>query len=179
MRRVGMIRGAAAAIVSALFAIGCVEQGPAAPTPPTPPSPLTGAYTLTLEPSAVCHLPVPRFAWDVEATSSGTASETQTMLVRATLPGGDASVDLNLAAALDSVTTGTLTARSAMFGEETLRLGLGGGVRATISAGPAGRSQVVDGTYNGEIALAPPEDPDPGSAGSCTAANHRWTLVPR
>jgi hypothetical protein len=66
-----------------------------------------------------------------------------------------------------------------MFGEETLRLGLGGGVRATISAGPAGRSQVVDGTYNGEIALAPPEDPDPGSAGSCTAVNHRWTLVPR
>lgn len=174
MRRVGLSGGPA--VMVALFATGCVEQGPAAPTPP---SPLTGAYTLTIEPSAVCRLPVPRFAWDVEATSSGSASETQTMLVRATLPGGDASLDLSLAATVDSLATGTLTARSAGFGDETLRLGLGGGVRAKITGGLGGRSQVEDGTYNGAIALAPPDDLDPGSAGSCTAANHHWTLVPR
>ena len=100
------------------------------------------------------------------------------MLVRATLPEGDATVDLNLSASVTSVASGTLTARSAAFGDETLRVTLGGAALATIANGPAGRGEVRDGTYNGAIALAPADDPDPRSAGSCTAANHRWTLAP-
>ena len=163
---------------------GCVEEGPAAPTPPPP---LVGSYTLTVEASNVCRLPVARFAWEVEATSSGTASVAgDTMLSRATLPAGDATVDLSLSANISSLVTGLLSARSAAFGDDSLRLTLGGPTRGTITSGPAGRGQIVDGIYNGEIALAPPEDPDappvapdPGSAGSCTAANHKWTLVPR
>jgi hypothetical protein len=168
----------------ALGGVGCVEKGPADPTPPPP---IQGAYTLTVEASAVCKLPVSRFVWEVEATSSGQASLAgDTMLSRATLPAGDATVDLSLSANISSLVTGVLSARSAAFGDDSLRLTLGGPTRGTITSGPAGRGQIVDGIYNGEIALAPPEDPDappvapdPDSAGSCTAANHKWTLVPR
>jgi hypothetical protein len=176
MRHVPVITEAAAAVMLVFFAVGCVEEGPTAPTPPPP---LIGAYTLTVEASDICRLPVSRFAWDVEATSSGDTSEGQTMLVRATLPAGDATVDLNLAASADSVATGTLTTRAAAFGPEPLRVTLGGVARATIAARAAGRGEVTDGTYNGAIALAPPDDPDPRAAGSCTAANHRWTLALR
>jgi len=177
MRHVPGIIEAAATVVLALFAIGCVEEGPAGPTPPPP---LVGPYTLTVEASAVCRLPVSRFVWEVEATSSGTATATGgTVLLRTTLPGGDASVDLNLSASLDSQVSGTLNARAAEFGDENLRVTLGGPTRGSITAGPAGRGQVLDGAYNGPISLAPAEDPDPRAAGSCTAADHRLSLTPR
>jgi hypothetical protein len=177
MRYVAPIVAASVAVVLAAFAVGCVEQGPTAPSPPPP---LTGAYTLTVEASDVCRLPVSRFVWGVEATSSGSATTAgQAMLVRATLPAGDATVDLNLTASATSLATGTLTARSAAFGDETLRVTLGGAALATIATGPGGRGEARDGTYNGAIALAPADDPDPRSAGSCTAASHHWTLVAR
>jgi len=175
MRHVPVITEAAAAVMLALVAAGCVEQGPTAPNPPPP---LVGLYTLTVEASAVCRLPVSRFVWDVEATSSGSTTGGQTMLVRATLPAGDATVDLSLAINANSAASGSLAARSASFGEEPLRVTLGGAAGATITGGPV-RGSVTDGTYNGAIALAPPDDPDPRSAGSCTAADHHWTLAPR
>jgi hypothetical protein len=163
-----------------LAAVACVEKAPAGPTPPTPPPPLTGAYTLTVEASAVCKLPIPRFQWEVEATSSGTASAAgDTMVIRATLPAGDDTVDLSLSTNITSVASGSLDASSAPSGDEGARVSLGGPSRGTITTGPAGRGQIVDGTYNGEIALAPPDDRDIRSAGSCTAADHKWTLVPR
>jgi hypothetical protein len=176
MRHVPILTEAAAAGMLVLFTVGCVEQGPTAPTPPPP---VAGNYTLTLEASDICRLPVSRFAWDVEATSSGSTTDGGTMLVRATLPAGDAAVDLNLAVSALSVASGTLTTRSAAFGQEDLRVTLGGAARATIAVRVVGRGEVMDGTYNGAIALAPPDDPDPSSTGSCTAANHRWTLVVR
>jgi hypothetical protein len=161
----------------ALGAVACVEKAPAGPTPPPP---LVGAYTLTVEASSVCKLRVSRFVWEVEATSSGTASAAgETMVIRATLPAGDDTVDLSLSTNITSLVSGTLEARSAAFGDEDVRISLGGASRGTIATGPAGRGQIVDGTYNGEIALARPDDPDLRSAGSCTAADHKWTLVPR
>lgn len=101
------------------------------------------------------------------------------MVSRATLPAGDATVDLSLSANISSLVTGVLSARSAAFGDESLRITLGGPTRGMITTGPAGRGQIVDGMYNGEMALAPPDQPDPRSAGSCTAADHKWTLLPR
>lgn len=163
--------------VLAVFGAGCVDEGPAEPTPLPP---VVGAYVLTVDASGVCRLPISRFVWEVEATSSGTATAAgETMLLRATLPSGDATVDLSLTAGLSALASGTITARSAAFGDETLRLTLSGPTRGTIAVGPSGRGHVTDGSYNGTIALAPVDDPDPRSAGSCTAADHRWTLVPR
>lgn len=177
MRNFQGVRDTIVATTLALFAAGCVEEGPAEPTPPPP---LAGAYVLTVDASGVCRLPISRFVWEVEATSSGTATAAGgTMLVRATLPAGDATVDLSLTAGLSAVASGTLAARAAAFGDETLRLTLGGPTRGTITVGPGGRGHVTDGSYNGTIALAPVDDPDPRSAGSCAAADHRWTLVPR
>ena len=176
MQRVPWVSAAIAAAF-ALGVVGCVEKGPADPTPPPA---IQGAYTLTVEASAVCRLSVSRFVWEVEATSSGKASVAgDTMLSRATLPAGDATVDLSLSANISSLVTGVLIARSAAFGDDSLRVTLGGPTRGTITTGPAGRGQIVDGMYNGEMALAPPDGPDPRSAGSCTAADHKWTLVPR
>jgi hypothetical protein len=180
MHHASLIRHSAVCVTLALFTVGCVEEGPAEPTPPLP---VAGAYTLTLTASSVCRLPVGRFAWDLEATSSGTASATgDTMVVRATLPAGDATVDLSLSAGISSAAAGTLAAESATaasLAEQNLRVTLGGSARGLITSGPAGRGQIVDATYNGPIGLAPPDDEEPDSAGSCTAADHRWSLTPR
>jgi hypothetical protein len=179
MQRFGGVTRNITIAVVALLPVACVEEGPADPTPPPA---IVGAYTLTLEASAVCRLPVSRFAWDVEATSSGEATATgETVQLRTTLPGGDAAVDLNGIASIDATLNGTLTVRSAAFSEEEppLRVSVSGATRGSITAGAGGRGQVVDGTYNGTIGLAPPDDPDPRATGSCTAADHRFTLAPR
>jgi hypothetical protein len=163
-------------ILLALLAAACVEEGPADPTPPPP---FAGAYVLVVEASPVCRLPVGRFEWRVEATSNGTPSTTgDVMATRVTLPGGDNKVDLSLTTGILSTIAGQLTAREAEFGDEALRLVFTGGVRGTVSTGAGGRSAVTDGTYNGPIALAPPDNEDEDAVVSCTAANHRWTLSP-
>ena len=164
------------AVMLALTVASCVEEGPADPTPPAP---FAGAYVLTLDASPVCRLPAGRFQWTVEATSSGTPTATgDLMATRVTLPGGNNKVDLSLATTLLSTVAGSLVAREAEFGNADLRLVFAGSVRGTVSAGPAGRSAITDGTYNGPIALAPPDNEDPDAVVSCTAADHRWTLSP-
>jgi len=164
-------------VVLTLFAVGCVEEGPAEPTPPPP---IVGPYTLTVEASAVCRLPVSRFVWEVEATSSGTATAAgETVVLRATLPGGDATLDLSLTANLESRLSGTVAARSAPFDNEDLRVTLTGQIRGTVTVGSAGRGQVLDGGYNGTISLAPADAVDLRASGSCTAADHRLLLAPR
>jgi hypothetical protein len=166
----------ALAVLMALAAAGCVEEGPADPTPPPP---VAGTYVLAVEASSVCRLPVGRFQWQVEATSTGTPSVTgDVMSTRVTLTAGDNTVDLSLTTSILSTVAGTLVAREAEFGDEALRLVFTGAVRGTVSAGSAGRSAVTDGTYNGTIALAPPDNEDEDAVVSCTAANHRWTLAP-
>jgi hypothetical protein len=135
-----------------------------------------------VEASAVCRLPTSRYQWDVEGTATGTTAGSS---VRLTLPGGDNAVDVSLAIGSsrngDTTTftvNGNLTTRTAAFGDD-LRVAIGSSVRGTLTAAPDNRGQVTDGVLNGTIALSAPEDRQNNTLGSCTAADHKWTLVPR
>lgn len=149
---------------------GCVKT----PTAPEPLPPLTGDLVIAVEASTVCRLPVSRYEWEVEGTATGTA---QGSGVRATLPGGDNTVDLSVSYASKTVVNGTLTTRTALFGED-LRVTISAGARGTLTT-VAGRGMVAEGVLNGTIALSSPGDRDNNTLGSCTAADHKWTLTPR
>jgi hypothetical protein len=159
------------AVGALLVFCACGRNNPAAPTP----TPVTGNYTFVVEASAVCHLPVSRYQWEVEVTASGGGGQGATM--RATLPGGDASVDVRISSAASRV-SGQISTRSVI---EQVRTLISGTARGTVSAGPGGRGQILDGVLNGSIALSTRGDEpnDIISLGSCTAADHRWTLIPR
>ena len=155
---------------------GCV-RGALEPVKPTPPPPLTGGYLLTVEASAVCQLTVSKYEWQVEGTASGVAAPG--VGVRLTLPGGDSTVDVTLTYLSELAVGGGVNTRRAPFGEE-LMVTVSTSARGALSSQtPGGRGQVQDGTLNGVIGLSGPEDRTSDALGSCTAANHRWTLVPR
>lgn len=77
-----------------------------------------------------------------------------------------------------SALTGNITTRIALFGTQ-LRVTSSGGTRGTGSAGAGDRGQVLDGVLNGTISLSNVGDTAANTLGSCTAADHRWTLTPR
>jgi len=162
--------------VGGLMALCACGGGPAAPSPA-----FTGNYTLVVETSAVCRLQVSRYQWELQGTSTGTGAGAA---YRLTLPGGDNTVDVTLAYATarrgvsSSSLTGNITTRVAPFGAQ-LRVATTGGARGTGSAGPGDRGQVLDGVLNGTIALSNVGDTASNTLGSCTAADHRWTLTPR
>jgi hypothetical protein len=164
--------------VAALLCLGGCSSG----TPGGPSAlPMTGAYTLVVTASSVCRLPVSVFQWDLQATTTG---GTKTAKVRATLPGGDATVDVNLTQALVSKTTttqvtGSTAARSAPFGAEPLRVTISSSVIGTSTSSSDGRGEVLDGILDGSISLSNAGDKANNTKGSCTAADHRWTLRAR
>lgn len=148
---------------------GCGGKGPSGPSAP---SSLAGNYTLVVDASSVCRLSVSRFQWDVEGTAAGGA-------VRATLPGGNSTVDVSISYAPNSRVTGSITTRLAPQ-EDQVRVSISGTARGTLSAIPGGRGQVSDGNLNGSIAVRRPgERPPEIVVESCTAADHQWSLVPR
>jgi hypothetical protein len=156
---------------------GCTSGTPGGPSA----LPMTGAYTLVITASSVCHLPVSVFQWDLEATTTG---GTKSAKVRATLPGGDATVDVNLTQSLVSKTTTTQVAGStsthlAPFGAEPLRVTISSSVIGTSTSSSDGRGEVLDGILDGSINLSNAGDKANNSKGSCTAADHRWTLKAR
>ena len=169
--------GTLAVVAVLLFLGGCAKGSPGGPSA----LPMTGPYTLVVTASSVCQLSVPVFQWDLEATTTG---GTKSAKVRATLPGGDATVDVNLTQALVSKTTttkasGSVSTRSAAFGAEPLRVTISGSASGTSTASSDGRGEVLDGVLDGSIGLSKAGDKATNTLGSCTAADHRWTLKAR
>lgn len=168
-----MLRWVAAAAL--LAPLGC-GGGPASPSPA-----FTGPYVLVVEASSVCQLSVSRYQWELQGTATGTGAGAA---FRLTLPGGNNAVDVTLAYATarrggsSSALAGNITTRAALFGAQ-LRVTTAGGTRGTGSAGAGARGQVLDGVLNGTISLSNVGDPATNTLGSCTAADHRWTLTPR
>ena len=162
------------ALAALLSLGGCTSGTPGGPSA----LPMSGAYTFVVTASTVCHLSVPVFQWNLEATTTG---GTKTAKVRATLPGGDATVDVNLTQSLVSKTTttqvtGSAAVHTAPFGAEPLRVTISSSVLGTSTSSADGRGEVLDGILDGTISLSNAGDKAKDSKGSCTAADHRWTL---
>jgi len=173
-----MLRRKKLAMVASLVSLwGCVGKGPSTPSPTAP----TGNYTLVVEASPVCRLAVSRFQWDLEGTATGSGPGAA---VRATLPGGNATVDVSITYLANARVNGSITTRAALQ-EGEVRVTITGGARGALTTGPGGRGQVLNGVLNGTIIVNrpggnPSEGTRPGNVvESCTAADHKWMLVPR
>lgn len=173
------------------LALACVATvcgcggGPTAPTPD-----FVGNYSFVVEASSVCEMPVERFEWNLVATAAGGGQGGQGGSFRLTLPGGDPTLSLNVMYQQSGGRRGgqqqnsstlsiAINAQAVPFGE-TLQVTISGSTRGTASVAGDGRGQVVDGAINGTIRLSEPALPRGRTeVGSCTAGDHRFTLMPR
>jgi hypothetical protein len=167
---------------AALFTASCLK----APTGPSLAPRLEGNYVLAVQVSPACALPTSRYQWAVQAQTVGTGAGAQ---VRITLPKGDDAVDLSLTYAADPNSTesappidqvrGSISSNRAHSGA-TLRVTIQGQAQGTVGDA-VGRGMVESGTFNGKVSLtnkSDQEDPIGDSLGSCTAADHGWSLTP-
>jgi hypothetical protein len=158
---------------------GCGD-GPTAPTPD-----FVGNYTLVVEASPVCELPVERYTWDLIATSSGGSGPGARYLL--VLPGGNTSVSVSLNYATvqsgrgrsssSRVAFNAVVSINAPFGT-TVHVQFGGQSRGTASVAADGRGEVLDGILSGRIEVIDGTQRPPAT-GNCTAADHKWVLTPR
>lgn len=167
----------------ALVGLAAVH-GCGSPTAPTPD--FVGNYTLVVEASPVCELPVERYTWDLIATSSGGsgAGGRRYLLV---LPGGNTSVTVNLTYANVQSGRGRGSSSRVAFTTDVsfdapvatdFRARFNGSSRGTASVAPDGRGEVLDGTLGGTLEVTDGTQRPP-QIGRCTAADHRWILTPR
>jgi hypothetical protein len=141
-----------------------------------------GLYTFSVDASSVCRLPVSHFEWQLEATANSNNAGTS---VRATLPGGDASVNVSLATAgggrgstgSSSAVTGSISTRAVPQADNTVRVTVNGSLTGQLMGSGGARGSVQGGDLGGTIVLTSP-DRNQTPLGNCTAANHRWNLAP-
>jgi hypothetical protein len=167
------MRTRAVVVLALLAAPGCVRG----PEDPTPPPALAGRYTLVVQASPVCSLSVSSFEWEVEGTTSGVEVGSAARLTR---PGGDSTVDMSLTYRTPVAVAGTMNVRLFALRDD-LRVTITASAEGELRAQPGGggRGEVPVGSLNGTIGLSAPEDREAGAKGSCTAANHRFSLMPR
>jgi hypothetical protein len=165
------------------FAGACVKS----PTAPAPAPLLEGDYVLAVDVSDVCRLPTMHFQWAVQARTVGSGAGAE---VRVTLPAGDNAIDLSLTYSTDPNSTQSVPPADRVRGSLTAsRVPFHPSRNVTISSQAQGtvtdagdRGKIEDGTFNGTLSLTDKpvaENPTGDALGSCTAADHHWSLVTR
>jgi hypothetical protein len=173
------------AVGSAVMAGGIASACVKSPTAPAPAPLLDGDYVLSIDASDVCHLPTMHFQWTVQARTVGSGVGAE---VRVTLPAGNDAIDLSLTYATDPNSTqsappadrvrGSLNASRAPF-HPSRSVTISSQAQGTVTDA-GGRGKIEGGTFNGTLSLTdkpPAEDPAGDALGSCTAADHHWSLV--
>jgi hypothetical protein len=170
------MKPSAVALLALVALAGCgSEDSPSSPTlsSPLPPvtTPLDGSYDLVLTPAETCRLPGAPYVVRVEVRSlEGTGGEE----LRATLPGGDGTLVLEMLYAEPGALEGSVSTLDwVAAGASWLFVRASGSGRVTAAAG--GRAEVESGTMTGDVQVV-------GSGGgvlTCTNADHRWALLAR
>jgi hypothetical protein len=166
--------------VVAIVSAGCVPKRTTEAS--RVPSTISGSYILTLEPSTVCNLPIENARFVVVATTSGTAVGDS---IKITMPGGNPAIELSLV--YESTTTEDLVGGSlGVTGDRVAQLGVAfdnerrlyalGTVHGVVSGEQGGRGE-IHGGFDGPIAVSRNRDRRSDTMGSCSAANHRFSLT--
>jgi hypothetical protein len=162
-----------------LPACGSTPGGPGGtptPTPtPAPAGPVAGRYLLQITPAAGCGAPIPTFSFPMEAAVGGSAPKAGTQVV---LTGDPGALEAEFLSESQTLRGGVGTTADGAVANESLRLWV-----RVIGAGPVtratdGRGEVRTGTMMGYLAFAGASG-DEGDLGSCSAANHTFTLGAR
>ena len=149
---------------------GCGEESPTLSTPLPPVTTLlSGTYELMVRPAAACGFPGAPYAVRVEVASGTTGGHTE---LRATLPGGDATLGLEMLYDPPGFLAGSIGTQDPVvfIGGAVVYLRNAGSAAVSLAAG--GRAEVAEGTMTGDIGV---------SLGGqdyavCSAENHGWEL---
>jgi hypothetical protein len=149
------------------------DPGPiATPSPPFT-GPVTGAYDLLISPAAACGFPAGPYSAIVQAQQVGTTARPE---LRATLPGGSSLLVMEMLFTSPGVLRGAIsTTQQPITIANGFTLYLRNVGTGTVSAASGGRGEVRDGTMNGDVQIGQNNI----DLGTCTSANHRWSLRPR
>lgn len=163
-------------------AVGCGgASGVTGPSASAPLPTFAGGYTLTVDASSVCRLPVSHFEWAVVAS---TADAYGGRSVQVTLPNGDASLDMSFlyAVAGDPGVVGnfeTIAHGDGLAAPGGYMFNTNSVLYGTVSGRSGGRA-VLTGQIHGDVTLLRPgQNYFDSGAQSCTAADHHWSLVGR
>lgn len=183
----GLARGARAAIagtgLSALALVGSLflpacGSSPGTPTPPSPsptPGPVVGAYTLRLTPAASCGLGQLALSFPVNAAS---APGPRYPGLQVLLVGDGSGVEAELLDAPPSVRGGVGTRGDGALATEAVHVWVNAVAEGTVTRAADGRGEVVSGRLLGYLALGDPFGEE-GSLGTCTSADHSFSLRAR
>lgn len=153
----------------------CGSDDASSPTLSTPLPPVTtlleGAYDLVIAPAAGCGLPGAPFEFPVVVGSSAGSGGTE---LRATLPGGDATLALEMLYAPPGWLQGSVSTRTfVLAGSNEVYVRASG--TGQVSSTTGGRAEVESGTMNGDVSV----DTGGGDVLTCSSLEHGWALRAR
>jgi hypothetical protein len=156
---------------------GCGSDSGTSPGPiatPSPPftGPVTGDYDLVITPAAACGFPAGPYSAFVQAQQVGTAARPE---LRATLPGGNALLVLEMQFTSPGVLRGSISTQQPTTFDNVFTLFLRNLGTGTVSAASGGRGEVRDATMIGDVQISR----NGADLGVCTSGDHHWALRPR
>jgi hypothetical protein len=159
---------------------GCGGDSGTNPGPistPTPPftGPVTGSYDLVIVPAAACGFPAGPYQFAMVAQQLAQTGSPGTTNLRVTLANGDYNVALEMQFPTPGVVRGSIATQQAALLNENLAIYLRGVGTGTESAASGGRGEILDGTMVGDVRVYVNDL----VVGTCTSADHRWSLRAR
>jgi hypothetical protein len=173
--RGSLSRGWSLLLVLALAGCGSdSETGPGPIATPSPPftGPVTGDYDLVIAPAAACGFPAGPYSAFVQAQQVGTTARPE---LRATLPGGDSLLEMEMLFTSPGVLRGSISTQREITIGNGFTMFLRNVGTGTVSAASGGRGEVRDATMNGDVQISQ----NGADLGTCTSATHHWSLRPR
>jgi hypothetical protein len=154
------------------FLAGCGnDDGSTTPSTPVPPvtAAINGNYTLVLQTGPGCAAPGGPYQIQMQVTQITNGANTE---IRATLPGNDPQVGMNMLFTSPGQLRGTLGTQfdyqlTTGYFVWFRMIGMG-----TVSRASDGRGEVVNGTMMGDLSVTPPV----GVPVDCVGASHLWSL---
>jgi hypothetical protein len=154
------------------FLAGCgSDDSSTAPSTPVPPvtAAINGNYTLVIQTGSGCAAPGGPYQIPMLVTQITNGPNTE---IRATLPGNDAQVGIEMLFTSPGQLRGTLGTQfdyqlTTGYFVWFRMIGMG-----TVSRASDGRGEVVNGTMMGDLSVTPPV----GVPVDCVGASHLWSL---
>ena len=172
---------AAVAAMSVAMLGGCGSSGQ--PTPPPSPSPsgptlggtVEGAYVLQIVPAESCSMSRAPLTFDMNAVAAGASPHPG---VQVLLDPNGSQLEMELMSGSFTLRGGVGTFEPGVIRADGSRVFVRGIAFGSVQRSASGRGEIAAGTLSGYVALAAPDGFE-GSAGTCVATNHAFSLRTR
>jgi hypothetical protein len=152
------------------------------PTPSPSPSPtpqpggsLTGAYTLQITPSAACAMSRTPQSFPMAAAAAGVSPHPG---VQVLLDPNGFLLEMEVLSDVVTIRGGLGTTEAGALSDQNQRMWVHAMGTGPVQHASDGRGEVISGLFAGYVALAAADGAE-GQLGTCSAADHAFTLRPR